>query len=97
MITIFCDFCQFSAKKLCVFLKNQCYAQIFAKNSSSLSKKAIFHRKIRRKYLKNHNICPWSRLPDIRFGGEDEITDRLWRHPLGRKLGFAVRLLEMIS
>jgi hypothetical protein len=51
MITIFCDFCQFSAKKLCVFLKNQCYAQIFAKNSSSLSKKAIFHRKIRRKYL----------------------------------------------
>jgi hypothetical protein len=25
IITIFCDFCQFSAKKIGVFLKNQCY------------------------------------------------------------------------
>jgi hypothetical protein len=31
MITIFCDLCQFSAKKIGVFLKNQCYGQIFAK------------------------------------------------------------------
>jgi hypothetical protein len=30
MITIFCDFRQFSAKKIGVFLKNQCYCQIFA-------------------------------------------------------------------
>jgi hypothetical protein len=30
MITIFCDFGQFSAKKIGVFLKNQCYDQIFA-------------------------------------------------------------------
>jgi hypothetical protein len=29
MITIFCDFCQFSAKKI-GFFKNQCYDQIFA-------------------------------------------------------------------
>jgi hypothetical protein len=40
MITIFWDFCLFSAKKISVFLKNQCYDQIFAKTSSSLSKKA---------------------------------------------------------
>jgi hypothetical protein len=30
MITIFCDFRQFSAKKLALFLKNQCYDQTFA-------------------------------------------------------------------
>jgi hypothetical protein len=30
MTTIFCDFCQFSAEKIGVFLKNQCYDQIFA-------------------------------------------------------------------
>jgi hypothetical protein len=29
MITIFCDFCQFSAKKIGVFLKNQCYDNNF--------------------------------------------------------------------
>jgi hypothetical protein len=29
MITIFGDFCQFSAKKIGVFLKNQCYDQFF--------------------------------------------------------------------
>jgi hypothetical protein len=31
MITIFCDFRQFSAKKIGVFLKNQCYDQLFFK------------------------------------------------------------------
>jgi hypothetical protein len=39
MITIFCDFCLFSAKNFGVFLKNQCYDSFFAKISSSLSKK----------------------------------------------------------
>jgi hypothetical protein len=29
MITIFCDFCQFSAKKFSVFLKKQCYDLFF--------------------------------------------------------------------
>jgi hypothetical protein len=38
MITIFCDFHEFSAKKISVRLKNQCYDPIFAKNSSSVSK-----------------------------------------------------------
>jgi hypothetical protein len=46
MITIFCDFRQFSAKQIAVFLKNQCYDQIFAKSSSSLSKKRQYFRKI---------------------------------------------------
>jgi hypothetical protein len=32
MITIFGDFRQFSAEKIGVFLKNQCYDQIFCKN-----------------------------------------------------------------
>jgi hypothetical protein len=38
MITIFCDFCQFSAKQFAFFSKTKCYDQIFAKSSSSLSK-----------------------------------------------------------
>jgi hypothetical protein len=40
VITICCDFCQFSAKKTCRVLKNQCYDQFFAKTSSSLIKNA---------------------------------------------------------
>jgi hypothetical protein len=42
MITIFKDFCQFSAKKLAFFLKNRCCAQILAKTGSSLSKNGKF-------------------------------------------------------
>jgi hypothetical protein len=54
---------QFSAifADFCVFLKNQCFDQIFAKSRSSLSKKRQYFRQIfRRKYLKNHSIGPWS-------------------------------------
>jgi hypothetical protein len=46
MITIFCDFCQYSAKQLALFSKTnvmitfkKCYDHILAKSSSSLSKK----------------------------------------------------------
>jgi hypothetical protein len=39
MTTFFCNFCQFSVKKLAFFLKNQCHDQTFAITSSSLSKK----------------------------------------------------------
>jgi hypothetical protein len=39
MITIFCDFRQFSAKKLAFFSKTNVMVKIFAKTSSSLSKK----------------------------------------------------------
>jgi hypothetical protein len=38
-ITIFGDFCKFSAKKIGVFLDNQFYAQNFAKSIITLSKK----------------------------------------------------------
>jgi hypothetical protein len=39
MITIFCDFRQFSAKKLAFFSKTNVMIEIFAKTSSSLTKK----------------------------------------------------------
>jgi hypothetical protein len=39
MITIFCNFCQFSVKKIGVFLTNQLYDPIFAKFSFVLSYK----------------------------------------------------------
>jgi hypothetical protein len=39
MITIFCDFCQFSANKLAFFSKTNVMKTISAKTSSSLSKK----------------------------------------------------------
>jgi hypothetical protein len=45
MITNFCDFCQFSAKKLAFFLKNQRYDQNFAETSSKLRKNANFSAK----------------------------------------------------
>jgi hypothetical protein len=48
-------------EKIGVFLKNQCYDQNFAYFSFVLSQqRQFFRRKIRRKYLKNHNIGPWS-------------------------------------
>jgi hypothetical protein len=60
MITIFCDFCLFSAKKLAFFSKTIVMITIFPKTSSSLIKKLQFFRQIfRRKYFKNHNIGPW--------------------------------------
>jgi hypothetical protein len=56
MITIFGDFCQFSAKKMAFFLNTNVMI-IFSKFSFVSSKKRQFFRKIfRRKYLKNHNI-----------------------------------------
>jgi hypothetical protein len=61
MITIFCDFPPFSAKKIGVFLKYQCYDQLFSKFSFVLrQKRQFFLKNFRRKYLKNHNIGPYS-------------------------------------
>jgi hypothetical protein len=58
MITIFCDFWQFSAKKICVFLTNQWYARNFANFSFVLSQKRQFFSL---NFLaKNHNIGPRS-------------------------------------
>jgi hypothetical protein len=42
MITIFCDFCLFSAKKLAFFSKTNVMITIFPKTISSLSKKRQF-------------------------------------------------------
>jgi hypothetical protein len=58
MITIFCDFCQISAKKLAFFSKTNVMITIFAKTSFVLSQKRqsfpeFFGEK------KNHNIGPW--------------------------------------
>jgi hypothetical protein len=44
IITIFCDFCQFLAKKLAFFSKNQCCDQNFAIFCFVLSKKRQFFR-----------------------------------------------------
>jgi hypothetical protein len=46
VITIFCDFSQFSAKKIGVFLKYQYYDQLFSKFSFVLRQKRQFFRKI---------------------------------------------------
>jgi hypothetical protein len=53
-------FDNFRRKKIGIFLKNQCYDKNFAYFSVVLSQERQFARqKIRRKYLKNHNIGPW--------------------------------------
>jgi hypothetical protein len=51
MIIIFCDFRQFSAKKLAFFSKTNVIIKIFAKTSSSLSKKRQYFRYIFRRKL----------------------------------------------
>jgi hypothetical protein len=61
MITIFCDFRQFSAKNW-RFLKNQCCDQIFAYFSFVLSK--------------NHNGAPCSHCVDLQLYGHDAADDR---------------------
>jgi hypothetical protein len=58
-LPIFGDICQFSAEKIGVFLRQQCYDQILAKTGSSLSKKLQYFCKIfLQKYLKNRDIGP---------------------------------------
>jgi hypothetical protein len=74
MITIFCDFCKFSAKNG-VFLKNPCYVQIFARTGSSLSQKCQYFRQIFwRKYFLNRNIG--SRCFVKKQKTEDELLGR---------------------
>jgi hypothetical protein len=51
----FLQFLPIFGGKIGVFLKNQCYDQVFSKSSSSLRKKSpFFCKKFWRKYLKNH-------------------------------------------
>jgi hypothetical protein len=59
MITIFCDFRQFPAKKLAFFSKTNVMINFFKKISFVFSQKCQFFRRIfRRKYFENHNIGP---------------------------------------
>jgi hypothetical protein len=56
MITIFCDFRQFSAKKIGAFLKTNVMHKLLQKTSSSLSiKRQFFWRKY---FLKNKTSVP---------------------------------------
>jgi hypothetical protein len=66
MITIFCDFLVIFGKKIGVFLKNQCYDQIFALFSLVLSTKRQFFAKIfGENIFKNNYIGP--RFPALTF------------------------------
>jgi hypothetical protein len=59
VITIFCDFCQFSAKKLAFFTNTNVMTKFFQNLALSWVKNANFFRKMfRRNYLKDRNICP---------------------------------------
>jgi hypothetical protein len=65
MITIFCDFWQFSAKELAFLSKNNVMIKI--EFIYVLSQKRQFFRWFfRRKYFKNHNIGPWT-LSRLKF------------------------------
>jgi hypothetical protein len=94
MITIFCDFRQFSAKNA-VFLKNQCYDQNFEKFSFVLSRKRQFFRRIfQQKYFKNHNIGPrhCNKMPRLDSAhlimGRKVRSGNFWKK--GHKSGFRV-------
>jgi hypothetical protein len=55
----FLRFFSIFGEKVGVFIKNQCYDQLFSKLGFVLRQKRQFFRWIfRRKYLKNHNIGP---------------------------------------
>jgi hypothetical protein len=58
MITIFSNFCQFSAKKLAFFLNTNVMIQILHNLALFRVKNAIFLLNVLAKYLKNHNIGP---------------------------------------
>jgi hypothetical protein len=59
IITIFCDFCQFSAKKIGVFPKYHCYDPIFKKITFVVSqKRQFFSQNFSAKISKNRNIGP---------------------------------------
>jgi hypothetical protein len=65
MITNFCDFCQFSAKKMPFFSKTNVMLNFFQKLAVVLAKNAnIFAKFFGENILKNHNIGPWSHWTD---------------------------------
>jgi hypothetical protein len=59
MITIFCDFWQFSAKKLAFFSKTNVMIKVLHNLALFwVTKRQFFRWIFRRKYFKNHNIGP---------------------------------------
>jgi hypothetical protein len=56
MITIFYDFCQFSAKKMPFFSNANVMINFLQKLAVIWEKTQIFRQIFRQKYLKNHNI-----------------------------------------
>jgi hypothetical protein len=88
MITIFCDFCQFSSKKLAFFLKNQFYDQFFQKLAVVGVKNANFFAK----FLgdKIHNIGPRSYHVELPSDFDGWIVDgERQAEPL-----FAIQMLD---
>jgi hypothetical protein len=82
MITIFCDFRQFSAKKLAFFSKTNVMIKIFAKTSSRLRKNAnIFAKFFAENILK---IITSSRFQAIRVRGPVRSGRRVRRRASGR-------------
>jgi hypothetical protein len=59
MITIFCNFWQFSAKKLAFFSKPNVMIKILHDLPLFWVKNANFFLNFSAKYFKNHNIGPW--------------------------------------
>jgi hypothetical protein len=59
MITIFCDFCQFSAKKLAFFLTANVMIKFMRKLALSRVKNANFFAIFLANNFQNHNIGPW--------------------------------------
>jgi hypothetical protein len=76
MITIFCDFSQFSAKKLAFFLNTNVMINFFKNLALFCVKSAKFLVKFfGEKYFKNHNIGPWTMKFD-----RNQVYIRKWTH-----------------
>jgi hypothetical protein len=60
MITIFCDFRQFSTKKLAFFSKTNVMINLFKIYLFFSQKRQFFRKNFRPKYFLNHNIGPWT-------------------------------------
>jgi hypothetical protein len=93
MITIFSNFCQFSAKKLVFFSKTNVVIQFLHNLFSYVlsQKRQFFNQIFRRKHLKNHNIgpriAPNFRESDRRRPDDDEAAKLPESVPEADRLG----------
>jgi hypothetical protein len=76
MITIFCDFRQFSAKKLAFFSITNVMIKVLHNIAFLSQKRQLFRWIFRRKYFKNHNIGPWSHRGQ--FTWKSHFVSKLW-------------------